>query len=810
MRRIKQAVLGTLVIAAFAVYPQSSVGAVYPNIDLPVQMSIVDTTFNVSYSLSADFPYVVAGTAVECWLDEGDNGIISPCNSGDAFHSVPPGFHMLRVRATDVFGDETEAFQPFFVENPNATWSPAVDWNERIGTSSSSCEDFEVIGVRGSRGELDNFDPNRWPSRVGDHQVKYFMSRMRELIVYSDMARSQPSGRTIGKPQWVQYSAEKAYKAMQQSQYYPWSNRVAALIRGGVGGYVLNSVLEPLAQSYVNSVQEGANQLRGTLADRRDGCRTERQIAGKPQTKFILVGYSQGAQAIGLARDQGMNMTDVHAVALLGDPTFHRSRSGKAITTQGDFRRGGIIEPRATRFPTPPSVFSACIDQDPVCMSRGSIANHEKYDQCTVGSNPLSYRLAREIARQALGLTHTENGGRSCVGGSFVDSPTGASLRRASATRTSEGPLAFLPAAEVHVRPGAPVDLSAYGSFDPNGEALQYSWDTDGDGTYDESSDEPELWFNYVAPPAGPIRLRVTNESGSSATVTITVVVTSSGVGPPSAPVGPDVSAVPGGARLEWEPPLDNGGSDLVEYQIYDASSQRLVAIVDASQTTHDLDDYGQGSVVSFYVTASNALYEGPPSPDTSQLIVDFEGPTGGATSATGETGETGGTGATGGAGETGETGETGSTGSDGSTETTGANGGSQPATPPPGAPGGGIGSTPPPNGSSETPAMVVVMDKRIRMAKFRASGLKVLLRNLRPGTRATITVTARIGGKRTVLAKHSRTVGGAALKSTLKPTTKARRLIKKTRKSVTARVAVTTKYNGKTNSKTVRLRIVK
>lgn len=803
-----------LVIAAFAVYPQASVGEVYPYINLPVNGSIVDSTFNVEYSLMPDFPFGELGTTVECWLDEGDNGIISPCDSGDSFDNVPPGEHLLQVHATDVYGNQASETQLFYVENWYATWSPSVDWSERIGVEASSCEDFEVIGVRGSRGELDNFNPNRWRSRIRDHQVKYFMARMRELIVYSDMARSQPSGRTIGKPQWVQYDAEKAYKAIQQSQYYRWSNRVSVLM-GSVGGNALNSVLEPLAQSYVNSVQQGADRLRGTLAARRDGCRTERQLAGKPQTKFILVGYSQGAQAIGLARDQGMNMTDVHAVALLGDPTFHRSKSGKAITTQGDFRLGGIIEPRATRFPTPPSVFSACIDQDVVCMSRGYTTNHEKYDQCTVvnghTSSPLSYRIARDIARQALGLTHTENGGRSCVGGSFVDSPSGASLRRASATRTSEGPQAFLPAAEVHVRPGAPVDLSAYGSFDPEGEALQYAWDTDGDGTYDESSDEPELWVNYVAPPAGPIRLRVTNESGSSATVTMTVVVTSSGVGPPSAPVGPDVSAIPGGARLEWEPPIDNGGSDIVEYRIYDASSQRLVAIVDASQTTHDLDDYGQGAVVSFYVTASNALHEGPRSPDTSQLIVDFEGPTGGATSATGETGETGGTGATGGTGETGETGETGSTGENGSTETTGATGGSQPPTPPLGAPSGGTGSTPAPNGSSETPAMVIAMDKRIRVAKFSASGLKVLLRNLRPGTRATITVTARIGGKKTVLAKHSGTVGdGAALKSTLKPTSKARRLIKKTRKSVTATVAVTTNYNGKTDSKTAPLRIVK
>lgn len=68
-----------------------------------------------------------------------------------------------------------------------------------------------------------------------------------------------------------------------------------------------------------------------------------------------------------------------------------------------------------------------------------------------------------------------------------------------------------------------PAFLSASGSTDPDGDALTYAWDFDGDGGTDATTASPTRAFASVGSYA--VSLRVTDPSGASATATATVTV---------------------------------------------------------------------------------------------------------------------------------------------------------------------------------------------------------------------------------------------------------------------------------------------
>jgi PKD repeat protein len=69
------------------------------------------------------------------------------------------------------------------------------------------------------------------------------------------------------------------------------------------------------------------------------------------------------------------------------------------------------------------------------------------------------------------------------------------------------------------------VQFTGSGSSDPDGDALSYSWDLNGDGNYgDSTAANPS--FTYATAGTYPVRLRVTDARGASSTsapVTITV-----------------------------------------------------------------------------------------------------------------------------------------------------------------------------------------------------------------------------------------------------------------------------------------------
>jgi PKD repeat protein len=70
---------------------------------------------------------------------------------------------------------------------------------------------------------------------------------------------------------------------------------------------------------------------------------------------------------------------------------------------------------------------------------------------------------------------------------------------------------------------GQSATLDATSSSDPDGTIATYEWDLDGDGTYETTGSKPT--FTPAAAGAHHVTLRVTDDSGTTATATATVTV---------------------------------------------------------------------------------------------------------------------------------------------------------------------------------------------------------------------------------------------------------------------------------------------
>lgn len=87
------------------------------------------------------------------------------------------------------------------------------------------------------------------------------------------------------------------------------------------------------------------------------------------------------------------------------------------------------------------------------------------------------------------------------------------------------------PTAELSVSPqevavGETTTLDPTGSSDPDGQLVTWEYDTDGDGTFDETFDAPTTFRrNFAEAGTYEITLRVTDNDGLTATATATVVV---------------------------------------------------------------------------------------------------------------------------------------------------------------------------------------------------------------------------------------------------------------------------------------------
>ena len=124
------------------------------------------------------------------------------------------------------------------------------------------------------------------------------------------------------------------------------------------------------------------------------------------------------------------------------------------------------------------------------------------------------------------GLVRVERPGRRAVdpapGRELFNNPLGV------AVVTNRPPLATLSAAPATVRGGATVSFDASGSNDPEGLALRYAWDLDGNGSFElDGGASPNTSRSYDGTTTLTARVRVTDPHGGTATAGAPVAVDS-------------------------------------------------------------------------------------------------------------------------------------------------------------------------------------------------------------------------------------------------------------------------------------------
>ncbi len=82
------------------------------------------------------------------------------------------------------------------------------------------------------------------------------------------------------------------------------------------------------------------------------------------------------------------------------------------------------------------------------------------------------------------------------------------------------------------------VSFDASGSSDSDGEIIEYAWDWDGNGSYEEFSETAELSHVFSAPGAFQVRLRVTDAAFAHAWASLPLMVGVAGNEPPAVSIG--------------------------------------------------------------------------------------------------------------------------------------------------------------------------------------------------------------------------------------------------------------------------------
>src|SRR3954464_7534572 len=83
-------------------------------------------------------------------------------------------------------------------------------------------------------------------------------------------------------------------------------------------------------------------------------------------------------------------------------------------------------------------------------------------------------------------------------------------------------PTARAPATPAPRAPPLPVQFSGTTSSDPDNDALTYSWDLNGDGTFGDSTSATPS-FTYTTPGTYTVRLRVSDPAGNTDTTSVPI-----------------------------------------------------------------------------------------------------------------------------------------------------------------------------------------------------------------------------------------------------------------------------------------------
>jgi len=134
----------------------------------------------------------------------------------------------------------------------------------------------------------------------------------------------------------------------------------------------------------------------------------------------------------------------------------------------------------------------------------------------------------------------------------YVDFDAG-TIRRVAPTGGNAPPVAAIQAVPQSGPPPLTVQFSGAGSSDPEGSALTYAWDLDGDGAYDDATGVTTEW-TYTTPGDVVVGLRVTDTAQLSGTATKTISVAN---GPPA----PVIDTPAAGTTWKVGDPISFSGS---------------------------------------------------------------------------------------------------------------------------------------------------------------------------------------------------------------------------------------------------------
>jgi glucose/arabinose dehydrogenase len=118
------------------------------------------------------------------------------------------------------------------------------------------------------------------------------------------------------------------------------------------------------------------------------------------------------------------------------------------------------------------------------------------------------------------------------AGDLFYADLNGGTIRRIQFSGGNQSPVAVATGSPTTGSVPLTVQFNGSGSSDPDGDAITFAWDLDGDGAYDDSAAATPTW-TYTVAGTYTVRLRVTDARGSS-TVSAPIVIT-----PGSAPNSP-------------------------------------------------------------------------------------------------------------------------------------------------------------------------------------------------------------------------------------------------------------------------------